>query len=98
MYRRRAPDLWSSATKKMGCDGFLLSHATAYGQRGEAALDEDGELVTFKKQAYFMPENLMVEGRLLPEKRHRGIYEAVLYEANLSLKGNLFRVEVLDVG
>jgi inner membrane protein len=41
----------------------------------------------FKQYAYFLPENLHIEGELFPERRHRGIYEAVLYKSLLQIEG-----------
>jgi inner membrane protein len=37
--------------------------------------------------AYFLPENLAIDGTVGPEVRHRGIYETVVYSAKLSLAG-----------
>jgi inner membrane protein len=38
--------------------------------------------------AYFLPETLDVESRILSEKRYRGIYEVVLYNTHTTLSGN----------
>ena len=54
----------------------------------EEVLDYSNNLKRLKKNAYFLPQQLKVNGDLLPEKRHRGIYEAVLYEADLALSGS----------
>src|SRR5689334_5883762 len=37
--------------------------------------------------AYFLPETLNIEGDVQTETRHRGIYDAVVYRANATLKG-----------
>lgn len=37
--------------------------------------------------AVFLPETLRVEGQLDPVRRHRGIYEAVVYSAALTISG-----------
>jgi inner membrane protein len=44
---------------------------------------------TFKetKYAYFLPELLKVNGQVNPEKRHRGIFDVVLYGSRLTLEG-----------
>ncbi|OHE81316.1 MAG: hypothetical protein A3G75_08345 [Verrucomicrobia bacterium RIFCSPLOWO2_12_FULL_64_8] len=39
--------------------------------------------------AHFLPETLAVEGKVDPEVRHRGIYDAVVYSTKLSLTGHL---------
>jgi len=38
--------------------------------------------------AYFLPVTLAVDGSVVPEVRHRGIYETVVYSANLKLAGS----------
>ena len=44
---------------------------------------------TFKetKYAYFLPDELRVNGQVTPEKRHRGIFDVVLYGSQLTLEG-----------
>lgn len=37
--------------------------------------------------AYFLPEALAVNGRLLPERLHRGIYEAIVFRSALEVSG-----------
>lgn len=49
--------------------------------------DSDGKLVTESKQAYFLPDSLQVNGYIDPEKRYRGIYEAILYRSDLDITG-----------
>jgi inner membrane protein len=49
--------------------------------------DDKGRLVTYGHRAYFLPESLKVGGRLEPEKRSRGIFEVMLYRADLRLSG-----------
>lgn len=38
-------------------------------------------------QAYFLPEDLAVEGDLKPERLHRSIYEAIVFRSSLKLSG-----------
>ncbi len=40
------------------------------------------------------PENLNVQGKLIPEERHYGIYKSILYKSNLNITGNFRPVEV----
>jgi inner membrane protein len=42
-------------------------------------------------RARFLPDRLVIRGRLLPERRHRGIFETVLYRAQLRIEGELAR-------
>lgn len=46
------------------------------------------EMASFQATAYFLPEVLKVQGRIDPEVRHRGIYDAVVYSTKLKLEGN----------
>lgn len=40
------------------------------------------------RYAHFLPENLTIEGSIIPEVRYRGIYEVIVYNSKLSLSGN----------
>ncbi|OGR78144.1 MAG: hypothetical protein A2X32_01945 [Elusimicrobia bacterium GWC2_64_44] len=42
---------------------------------------------TATADAWFLPERLNVDGKLLPEKLHRGIYEAVVYKGDITFSG-----------
>lgn len=50
--------------------------------------DSDGKLYTSKEYSYYLPDDLEVKGDMKSEKRNRGIYEAVLYQTKLHVKGN----------
>ncbi|SCY57130.1 cell envelope integrity protein CreD [Desulfoluna spongiiphila] len=39
------------------------------------------------RYVHFMPEALEASGKLVPEKRRRGIYEVVVYKSEITLKG-----------
>lgn len=49
--------------------------------------DDKGKKSTEIKYAHFLPENLTISGKLMPEKRYRGIYVVMLYNAQLNVKG-----------
>lgn len=49
--------------------------------------DEKGKAVTWVSSASFLPETLKVEGRIVPERRSRGIFESVVYRADLRWTG-----------
>jgi inner membrane protein len=38
--------------------------------------------------AYFLPDNLAINGNILPEKRNRGIYDIVVYRSKMSFTGD----------
>ena len=55
------------------------------------SLDANGREKILTNRARFLPERLAVRGRLLPERRHRGIFETVLYRAQLHVEGEFAR-------
>src|SRR5688572_12322136 len=55
-----------------------------YFQHGK---DEKGKPITWVSWASFLPDTLKVEGRILPERRSRGIFESVVYRADLRWTG-----------
>ena len=50
-----------------------------------------GEFKTIKQYAHFLPSRLNIDGVVEPHLRYRGIYEAVLYTANLNVSGEFER-------
>jgi inner membrane protein len=62
----------------------------------ERSRDEAGNLRESRRQAYFLPERLQVEGRVQPEKRRRGIYEVTLYTGELFVSGSFRRPAFAD--
>jgi len=50
--------------------------------------DDKGNLVSVIEYAHFLPENLTINAELFPEIRYRGIYEMILYNSKLQLRGN----------
>ncbi len=45
------------------------------------------KVVTVKKYAHFLPDELKVNGNMLPEVRHRSLYDVTLYRSDLNLTG-----------
>jgi inner membrane protein len=45
------------------------------------------KLIRSREYAHFLPEQLEIEGEILPEKRYRGIYEVVVYNSKMKVKG-----------
>lgn len=50
--------------------------------------DKDGNSSYNIEYMHFLPKDLIVSGRLSPSMKHRGIYQAVLYNARLDVKGS----------
>lgn len=51
-----------------------------------------GEFSTVTNYAHFLPDNLTIEGSMVPEKRKRGIYSVVTYSARLHVSGSFIPV------
>lgn len=63
------------------------------------ALDTAGRRVSFVVQrAHFLPEELTVSSVLHPEVRYRGIYQAVLYRADVAIGGRFLRPDFASLG
>lgn len=60
-------------------------------------VNSEGKRVTSRHQLYLLPERLQASSQVRPEKRSRGIYEAVVYAADVSLQGS-FDLAQLEQG
>ena len=41
------------------------------------------------EEAYFLPEELSINGKIEPEMRHRGLYEVVVYQSSIKIEGSI---------
>ncbi len=53
----------------------------------EVIRNENHAEMTVTRQAYFLPDELRVNGELRPDVRQRGIYEATVYDSQLTISG-----------
>ena len=60
--------------------------------------DDKGNLETVKRYAHFLPEQLNISGTITPEKRYRGIYVVVLYNAMLHVSGKFSVPDFKETG
>lgn len=54
-------------------------------------VDSQGKQQYSTNRARFLPERLKIAGRVLPERRHRGIFETIVYRTDLTLDGHFAR-------
>lgn len=47
----------------------------------------DEKMITVKKWAYFLPDDLRINGNVIPEVRHRSLYDVTLYRSDLNITG-----------
>jgi inner membrane protein len=59
---------------------------------------DKGRITTWTTVAHFLPETLKVGGRISPERLHRGIFEAVVYRADLQVSGTFVRPSFVEWG
>lgn len=53
----------------------------------EYSTQSDGKTVERRKKAYFLPDQLRIDGKLQTQTRHRSLYEVTLYRSDVSLSG-----------
>jgi len=58
--------------------------------------DSEGKLKEITEYAHFLPNSLNVNGEVKPEQRYRGIYEVVVYNAQLAYEGQFARPDFSD--
>jgi inner membrane protein len=46
-----------------------------------------GDSVSFKHKAYFLSDKLDIQAKVFPEKRHRGIYDVIVYRSEIIING-----------
>lgn len=61
--------------------------------------DSTEKIVQIKDYIHILPSQLKISGNINPEKRHRGIYEIVVYNSKLDIAGtfNKFDLAALDI-
>ncbi|NML64563.1 cell envelope integrity protein CreD [Hymenobacter sp. RP-2-7] len=59
---------------------------------------EQGQTTTVTRYLCLLPDTLSSRGTLTPERRHRGIYEAVVYRARLHVQGVFQAPPLADLG
>jgi inner membrane protein len=62
------------------------------------ATDEKGNITETVHYLSLLPDTLNTTGELAPERRHRGIYEAVVYRASLHVRGGFQAPPLADLG
>ncbi|MFN8259241.1 MAG: cell envelope integrity protein CreD [Bacteroidales bacterium] len=59
-------------------------------------LNEKKEVYSQIEYAHFLPETLDIKGEVIPEKRHRRIYDVVVYTSDLQFSGNFKSFDFKD--
>ena len=61
------------------------------------AKDDKGKPVALVERVYVLPESLSIAAELLPERRYRGIYEVILYNARIKMRAHFAPVDLADL-
>jgi inner membrane protein len=59
--------------------------------------DSTEKIVQIKDYIHFLPDELNIAGDIEPEKRHRGIYEIVVYNSSIDLSGVFNNIDFKDL-
>jgi inner membrane protein len=59
---------------------------------------DNGSRQRMKHWAWFLPEKLNIKTRLIPEKRYRGIYQVVVYTAEMDIRGSFDAIHLSELG
>ncbi len=64
--------------------------------RYEKQIQEDKSIkyLKYKEYIYILPENLQINGEVFPMKKHRNIYETVVYNSKLKINGTFKPVNI----
>ena len=60
--------------------------------------NEKGVSTYQKEFAHFLPDNINIQGKVVPENRHRGIYDVVLYKTVLHITGTFSYPDLASIG
>lgn len=64
----------------------------------EMMVDKEVQYIKEHKTAYFFPETLSIAGAIKGKSLHRGIFDVVVYNSNLILKGNFTKANLVALG
>lgn len=70
---------------------------SAAGGAGNAGTAGNTAPVSEKKWAYFLPDKLQIQSRIVPEKRYRGIYEVIVYTTELQIRGSYESLHIAEL-
>jgi inner membrane protein len=80
---REVSRTWSD---KQVAGGFILSVPYTV-----TSTNDYGKPITIERVARFLPETLAIDGRLVPEFRHRSLFAVPVYTAHLTMNGTFRR-------
>jgi inner membrane protein len=64
----------------------------------ETVTGPDGGTTVVRKLSYTLPDRLNLETTVVPEKRHRGIFQVMLYSSTINMRGKFNAVPLQQLG
>lgn len=52
-----------------------------------STIDKDGKVITQKKRLVVLPDQLNINGKVIPDTRHRSLYTVTVYRSEMVIKG-----------
>lgn len=86
----RREEVTREISSKWGLDQTVIGPIISVPFHVEVSNHSNGRTRTTRETRYLhvLPENLDINGTVIPETRYRGIYESVVYKSRLRLSGN----------
>ena len=86
----RREEVTREISSKWGLDQTVIGPIISVPFHAEVSNHSNGRTRTTRETRYLhvLPENLDINGTVIPETRYRGIYESVVYKSRLRLSGN----------
>ena len=60
-------------------------------------ISKEGNKIETKKRNFYLPEDLTIEAKVIPEKRYRGIYSAIVYKTDIKIKGRFSNQKIKEI-
>jgi inner membrane protein len=60
-------------------------------------MNKEGNKIETRKRNFYLPENLSVEAKVIPEKRYRGIYSTIVYKTDLKINGSFSNQKIKEI-
>jgi len=83
--------------KEQTISGPFISVPYYHYVKQQSNLDSTTRIVKIKEYIHFLPSELKIDGTIFPEKRHRGIYDIVVYNSKIHLAGNFDNIQFSDL-
>ncbi|UPT67777.1 MAG: cell envelope integrity protein CreD [Sphingobacteriales bacterium JAD_PAG50586_3] len=91
---RLQEDAVNEISSKWGSSQSVVGPIVSVPYRVRSTDNNNNNVTTTLEYVHFLPETLDIKGNIKPEIRHRGIYNAVVYNADLAFSGTIKRPDI----